>query len=245
MMFRNYVQSMLMGQPYQPMFDADKGGGAGSGEGGQEGSGGEGGEGSQGGEGGAAGEGSGGEGDKPTFDEKQQAEIDKIIARTIAKERSKADKAAKDAVAEAERKAKLTAEQKAEEDRKDRERLAAEKEQKANTRIVNLEIKDVARELGVSSKKLERFLKVVDREDLEVDEDGNVDRKKVESAVKAVLADMPEFKGVEQKQGPGGDFGGGGDGAKYSLAQIKSMSPEEMAKNYDEVMKSMKIHQKQ
>jgi hypothetical protein len=173
------------------------------------------------------------------FDEKQQAEIDKIINRTIKKERTRAEKEKQDAID----REKMTADQKAEADRIAREKAATEREQKANDRIVNLEIKDIARELGVAAKKLDRFMKVIDRDDLAVDEDGNVDRSKVLAAVKAVLADMPEFKGVAGP-GPGAEFNGGNPGGpKYTMAQIQAMTPKEIAADYDEVAKSMKIHQ--
>ena len=237
-MFKNYVSSILSNRPFNPLFNAD--GGSGGGEGGQGGTGG--GEGGQGGEGGS---GEGNNDDEIKFDDKQQAHIQKIIDATIAKERKKSEKAAADAVAEAERKAKLTAEEKAKEEREKKEKIAAERETKANTRIINLEIKDVARELGVTSQKLDRFLKVVDRDDLSVDDNGDVDRKAVEAAVKAVLVDMPEFKGSTSPKGPGAEFGGGGNNdAKYSLEQIKAMTPADISKDYDEVMKSMKIHNK-
>jgi hypothetical protein len=233
-MFKNYVSTIMGGRPFQPMFSPDGGGG-------------------------------GPQDPPPTdppadppndppadppedpvkFDDKQQAEIQKIINATIAKERKKAEKAAADAAAEAERKAKMTAEEKAEAERKEREEAAQKREAKANERIVNLEIKDVARELGVSSQKMDRFLKVVDRDDLKIDEDGNVERSAVEAAVKAVLADMPEFKGSTSSKGPGADFGGQQGGAKYTLAQIQGMSAKEIAADYDEVQKSMRIHQKQ
>jgi hypothetical protein len=254
-MFRHFANSMMMGRPFQPLFEADggQGGGAGSGSGdggtddkgqGGQSDGGDGGsgDGGNGDDGGKGDEGGSGQKDDPVkFDEKQQAEIQNIINRTIAKERAKAEAEKK----KAEERAKMSADEKAEAERKDREEKAQEKERKANERIINLEIKDVARELGVSSKKLDRFLKVVDREDIEVDEDGNVDRSKVEQAVKGLLADMPEFKGADGSKGPGGDFDkGGGVGAKYTMAQIQAMTPDEVAKNYDEVMKSMAIHQK-
>lgn len=231
-MFRNYVQSMVMGKPFQPMFEADGGqGGAGNGDGGQD---------DKGADGGGDGQKDDGGQDEPVkFDDRQQAELQKIIDRTIAKERKRAEKEKQDALD----REKLSAEQKAELDRQNAQKAAEEKERKANERIVNLEIKDVARELGVAAKKLDRFMKVIDRDDLAVDEDGNVDRSKVLAAVKAVLADMPEFKGTDSK-GPGADFGGGNPGgAKYSMAQIQTMSPKEIAADYDEVQKSLKIHQ--
>lgn len=247
-MFKLFANSMMNGRAFIPMMDADNGGGAGSGNGNGEGGQGTGdgqngtGEGEGNGEGGADGK-DGKDDDKEeklTFSEQQQAEIDKIIARTIAKERSKAESERQ----KAEERAKMSAEEKAEAERKEREQKAQEREQQANAKIIGLEIKDVARGAGVPAKKIERFMKLVDRDEIDIDDNGDVNRSDVEKAVKAVLADMPEFKGSEDPKGPGGDFNGGGAGVKYTKQQIESMTPQEIAKDYDNVMKSMAVHNK-
>lgn len=233
-MFRLYASSIMNGRGFNPMYNADSGsGGDGSGTGGDDDK----------GEDKGSGDGTGDDGDQDKdepikFDEKQQAEIDRIIKQRLAKEAKKQEKAVQDAI----EREKMTAEEKAEQDRIVAEKKAKDREAKANERVVNLEIKDIAREMGVPSKKLERFLKVVDREDIEVDDDGNVDRSQVETAVKALLADMPEFKGPDNQKGPGGDFNGTNNSAKFSKTQIQAMQPEEIAKNWDDVQASMKIH---
>lgn len=237
-MFRLYANSIMNGRGFNPMYNADSGsGGDGSGTGGDD---------DDKGEDKGTDDGTGDDGDQDKdepikFDEKQQAEIDRIIKQRLAKEAKKQEKAVQDAI----EREKMTAEEKAEQDRIVAEKKAKDREAKANERVVNLEIKDIAREFGVPSKKLDRFLKVVDREDIEVDDDGNVDRSQVESAVKALLADMPEFKGPESKKGPAGEYNGTNNSAKFSKAQIESMTPEEVSKNYEDVMKSMAIHNKQ
>lgn len=239
-MFMNYVKSMLEGREFMPLMNVDGGSGNDGGDGG------DGGDDDKGGQGQGDGDGGDGEGEKVTFTDEQQAFIDALIKKNTAKERAKAEADRKKAEKEAADRAQMTADQKAEADREAREKAAQAKEAKANERIVNLEIKDVARELGVSQKKIERFLKIVDRDELEVDENGDVDRAAVELAVKAVLADMPEFKGSDQQRGPDADFNkGGGVGAKFTRDQIANMSPQEVAANYDDVMKSMAIHNKQ
>jgi hypothetical protein len=242
---------MMNGRPFQPMLEADKGGQGGSGSGaGDQGQGdggqGDGGSGDGGGNGDQGqgqgdqgdGQGDGGEGDKKkvTFDDEQQSFINNLINKTIKEERTKAEAERK----KQEERAKMDAKEKAEAELKD----ANEKIKALNEKSLSVEIKDVARESGVSAKKLERFLKVVDRDGL-MDDDGNIDQAKVKKAVDAVLGDMPEFKGPEDKKGPGDFSGGGGGSVKYSLAQIQAMSTEEVAKDYDEVMKSMSFHNKQ
>lgn len=240
-MFNKFALSMIYGRAFQPMMDADGGAGAGSGAG-EAGTAGA-------GEGGAGEGGNGdddknkgggdGDDDKVTFDEKQQAHFDKVLAQKIAAERTKAEKAAAKAAAEAEARAKMTAEEKAEADRKDREKKVAEREAAANNRIINLELKSAASAAGVPMKKLERFLKVVNREEIEVDENGDVDQTKVSAAIKEVLDDMPEFKGSDQQQGPGGDFSGNGGGVKFTQAQIAAMTPEEVSKHWVEIHKGL------
>ena len=162
-----------------------------------------------------------------------------MINKTIKDERTKAEK---ERDKELERQ-KMDENQRREADLKD----AQAKLDQFKNRSLTYEIKDVAREMGVPANKLDRFLKLVDRDEVDVDDDGSVDRSKVSGIVKAVLGDFPEFKAGEGNgKGPGGDFDkGSGSGAKYSMAQIKDMSQNEIKDNWDDVQKSMAIHNKQ
>jgi hypothetical protein len=244
-MFTNYVRSMVMGQPFQPMFEAhDDGGGAGSGTGDQGGQGdqgggdggqGQSGSGDQGGSGGEGNQGGDKDKDKVEFSESQQTFINNLINKTIKDERTKAEQKRQQ---ELDRQ-KMDDKQKAEADLKD----AQDKIKAMNDRTLGFEIKDMARDLGVPAKKLDRFLKVVDRDGL-MDDDGNIDKSKVKQAVEGTLGDMPEFKGSDAHKGPGDFSGGGGETVKYSMAQINAMSPEEIKNNYDDVMKSVQFHNK-
>lgn len=242
-MFRNYVQSLYAHQPFQPMFEADQGGG-GSDPGADEtpddektnpeaddktGK--------NGGEGDPNDSGSDNKEKKVTFSDEQQALINQLIKDTIKKERTKA---------EAERDREL-ARQKMDEDERRKADLedAKKKVEQYQDRQITYEIKDVAREMGVAANRVDRFLKLVDREDIRMDDDGNVDRLAVQTVVKAVLGDFPEFKATSGGKGPGSDYDKGtGSGAKYSMAQIKDMSQAEIQKNWDDVRKSMDIHNK-
>lgn len=245
-MFMQFARSMEAGRAFQPMMDADgggSGGGEGAGEGDDKNKGGQGDD--QGGEGGSDGGEGGDDGgdDEVKFDEKQQAHIDKIIERRIAKERAKAQKEQEAAAAKAEERAKMTAEQKAEEDRKDREKKAEEREKKATDTIIGLSLERQALTAGVPEKKLARFLKIVDRDGIELDDNGEVDKAQTKAAIDAALSDMPEFKSSGVQQGPGDDQrGGSGNKAKFSKQEIEKMTADQVAKNYDDVIASMKIH---
>lgn len=230
-MFKRFVESMLGNRPFQPLFDADPGAGGGSGDpgagdppgGGDPGN-------NDPGEGG-----NGGQSGKVVFTPEQQQHINSLIGKTIKEERTKAEQKQK----EAEERAKKDALELAQSDLTE----AQKKIQAQNDRSLNYEIKDAARDAGVPANKLDRFLKVVDREGL-MDNEGTIDGDKVKQAIDATLGDMPEFKGTENPKGPG-EFNGGGQGVKYSMAQINAMTPQEVKANYDDVMTSLSFHNKQ
>lgn len=253
-MFRNYVNAMLSNQPYTPMFEADTGSGGGSDSGSNNGSGNESGSGDENGSGNENGSGDdkGADGgddqggnngkddnhdNKVTFSDDQQAFINNLINKTIKEERSRAEK---------EREKELNRQKMSEEEKREQDLKETQaKLDQFKSRSLTYEIKDVAREMGVPANKLERFLKLVDKEEINVDDEGNVERTAVSTAVKAVLGDFPEFKASNNQKGPGSDFDkGSNNGAKYSMAQIKDMSQEEIKNNWDDVQKSMSIHNK-
>lgn len=235
-MFNSFAKSMVFGRAFIPMMDEDSGGGAGGGTGGEGSNGQEKGTG-EGGEGGAG-------GDKVTFTEAQQAHIDQLIGQKVASERTKAEQKAAEAAETAAAKAKMTADELAEVERKEQSERAAAREAAANEKIISLEVKDAAREAGVPAKKLQRFLKLVDTKAITIDSEGNPSASEIKAAVSEILADMPEFKAADNQKGPGGDFNGGGTAPTYTEQQIKAMTPQEVAANYDEVMKSLAAHNK-
>lgn len=158
-----------------------------------------------GGEGGSGGAGEGGE--KPAkieFTPEQQAELDRIVADRLARERKKAEKFADyDDI-----KTKLTALEQAELDREkaklsDTERLEAEKaealkkaqeaeerstarETAANQRIINAEFRTLAREANVPADRLAAAVKLADLSVVTVDDEGNA--VGVKDAVEALVA---------------------------------------------------------
>lgn len=70
---------------------------------------------------------------------------------------------------------------------------AAERERKrADKAAIDLALRDAAAEEGIPGKKLKRVLKMVDRDEITVDEDGTVSG--VEDAVADLLDEFPEFR---------------------------------------------------
>ena len=68
-------------------------------------------------------------------------------------------------------------------------------------RVIDTNIQLTAAANGVKPEKMKHFLKLVDRTDLELKEDGTVDDEKIKAAVDNVLKDMPEFKGLPSAGG--------------------------------------------
>lgn len=68
-------------------------------------------------------------------------------------------------------------------------------------RVIDTNIQLTAAACGVKPEKMQYFLRLVDRTDLELKEDGTVEDEKIKAAVDNVLKDMPEFKGVPSAGG--------------------------------------------
>ncbi|WHY01867.1 scaffolding protein [Neobacillus sp. DY30] len=165
-----------------------------------------------------------------------QAEIDEMIQKRLKREKEKQ--------AELDAKLKRLEEfEKAEEERKtaamsETERLKAEKEEaakkaeeaaekakkaqeSANQRIMNTEIKSIARSLNANDPA--DVLALLDKANLEIDEEGNV--KGVEEAVRA----LKEAKPWMFKQAIGADASGGSNPAKNPSVNELSAKEKELA----------------
>lgn len=163
-----------------------------------------------------------------------QADIDKIIADRLEREKKKQAETA-------EKLKKLEEYEKAEEERRkaemsEAERLKADKEEaakkaeeaeekakqaqeKANQRIINTEIKSIARSLNAND--LNDVLALLDKSTLEVDEDGNV------SGVDLAVQALKEAKPWMFKQAIGADAAGGSNPAKNpSINEITAKEKE-------------------
>lgn len=212
-------------------FAGEGGQGGSGGEGGQ--GGGEGGQGGQGGTGGAGGEGGkgakGGEGTKVTFTAEQQAEVDRILGDRLNKAQSKWEKELEtklaDAKTEAEKLAKMNADQKAEYEKQKREEELAKREGD----ITRRELRATALE-QLAEKGLPKTLA-----DILVYTDADTTNKSLE-AVEKSFREAVEAGVNERLKGnpPGGTGGGkGGTGQAGELGKrlaTQSKTNEDLAK---------------
>lgn len=173
--------------------------------------------------------------EKPTEKTFTQEEMNEILAKRLKREKEKQ--------AELDEKLrKLEEYEKAEEERKkaamsEAERLKAEKEEaakraeeaseqakqaqeKANQRIINTEIKSIARALNANDPN--DVLALLDKSNVEIDDEGNV--KGIEDAVKA----LKEAKPWMFKQVIGADASGGSNPAKNPSANEVSALEKEL-----------------
>ncbi|MFJ5716539.1 phage scaffolding protein [Neobacillus sp. NPDC093127] len=177
-----------------------------------------------------------------------QEELDKIVADRLAREKKK--------FADYDEKAKKLEElEKAEADRKksqmdEAERLKLEKEEAdkkaldaeekvkkaqeaANQRILNTEIKSIARALNANDPT--DVLALLDKSSIEIDDEGDV--KGVEEAVKA----LKETKPWMFKAAIGADAGGGGNPAKHPNPNELTVKEKELADLKEQALKNPRL----
>jgi colicin import membrane protein len=156
------------------------------------------------------------EDEEPIFEgdlDKERAErLVRNERRRNAERVEKARAAAKKAKAETE-KAKARArelEQEQESEHETAKREAGEAKEEADRQRRNAErlavtiaLREAAADLEVPAKKVKRMLKLVDRDDLKADDDGEVDG--ATEAVEAVLEEFPEFKSSPAPEPGDGD----------------------------------------
>lgn len=140
-----------------------------------------------------------GDGDKFTQDQ-----LDKILDKRLKRERQKWQQE----LEEQKKKDQMTAEERAKAEKAEAETKAKQAQERANNKIREVEAKAQALELGVDPTKIKYLLKLADVNDIEVDDDGNADIEAIQKSLKAVLNDMPEFKGNTNARG-GQEFGEG------------------------------------
>lgn len=165
-----------------------------------------------------------------------QARIDAAVTARLAKERKKWDAEQRTAAerAKMDEADRLKAEQ-ADKDKASDERLSA-----VNGRLVRAEVKSVALAAGVSKEKLARFMKIVDLDGIDVDDDGDVDEDAADKAVKAALAEMPEFATATGATGSsGGEHNGRQGGKVWTRAEVDKLTAAEFEKHEAEIMAQM------
>lgn len=159
-----------------------------------------------------------------------QDELDRLIARRL--KRAEQEWAAK---VESERKqAEMTESEKLQAAARAAEERAAQAAQQANSRIIRAEMRVALAAAGVAAQKLDRAVRLVDLDSIDVLETGEPDAKAITAQVQALLQEWPELTGQTSKSG-GGEFGGGNAGEppiteelieKMDTATLKRRMPE-------------------
>lgn len=101
---------------------------------------------------------------------------------------------------------------------------AEEKATSAAAELKQLRIERVVESQAIKAgvKKPGLLLKLVDLDDVEIDEDGNVDEKAVAKAVKAVVKDVPELLGKSKPDLESEDGEDGGDQIKLDEEELRA-----------------------
>lgn len=152
-------------------------------------------------------------GSKVTFNDEQQAEVEKLIAKQVAKERQKAEQqrqqdrqdaeqAKEDAVKKAEQRAKMSAEERAEAERKDREQAIEQERQELARQKQEFKTKSMLLDKGITSDMLPLLMGANDDETSQrTDLLNKYVAKKVQEATEKLM---------RGKQTPTGGNGGSG-----------------------------------
>ena len=159
-----------------------------------------------------------------------QDELDRLIARRL--KRAEQEWAQK---VDAERKqAEMTESEKLQAAARAAEERAAQAAQQANSRIIRAEMRVALAAAGVAAQKLDRAVRLVDLDSIEVLETGEPDSRAITAQVQSLLQEWPELTGQTSKSG-GGEFGGGNAGEppiteelieKMDTATLKRRMPE-------------------
>jgi colicin import membrane protein len=146
-----------------------------------------------------------------------EGEVDKKKAERAVRNARAAEKVAKDRADAAEARAReLEQAQESEHETAKREateaKLEVEREREASKALkVTLALREAAAEADVPPRKVSRLLKMVDRDGIAFDAEGDVDAETADSAIADVLEEFPEFKAAatplseeEKEEKPGG-----------------------------------------
>jgi hypothetical protein len=142
-----------------------------------------------------------------------QADFDALIDKRIGQARKTWEK---DATDKADRE-KLDETERLKAEKADADKAAVEAVAKANAKLVVADAKVAAMAAGVPADRITAFVKLADLSDVEVDDEGAVDAKALDRAVKKTLADNEFLKASTsspRKGASGGDMNGNGGTSK-------------------------------
>lgn len=170
--------------------------------------------------------------EKPNGKTFAQEEVDKAISKRLAQERKKWDKEQ----AEAKAKADMSETERLKAEKAEAEKAAAESHSKAAQMLIAADAKVAAVEAGVKPGRVNKFLRLVDLSDIELNDKGEPDSQAIKAAIEAELADAPEFKGESSGGASGGDFGNDVGKKKWTQAEVDKLSPEEYEKHREAIL---------
>jgi hypothetical protein len=133
--------------------------------------------------------------------------------------------------------AQLTADEKKAAEVKEREEKAAARETAATERLTSAAIREAAAAAGVPAGSLALIPRLIDRADVEYDDDG--EPKNVAALVAKLLKDHPQFAATSGGGGGAGSADGGsrGGGKPLTIEEVRKMPAAEINRRWDEVQK--------
>lgn len=149
---------------------------------------------------------------EPTLTPEQQAIVDaqvtKQVGAAMAKKLEAERKKWESEASEKAKREKMDEAERLKAEKADAEKAANDAVARANQRLVLADAKVAAVTAGVKGDRVDKFLRLVDLDDITVDDDGTIDTKAIAKAVKATLDDLPEFKGTTNGRtgNSGGEF---------------------------------------
>jgi hypothetical protein len=149
-----------------------------------------------------------------------QAELDAMFQDRLDRQKRELHKEWTKAQEDAKRQADMTEAEKLAAKTTEAEAKAAEAEGRANQRVITAEAKVQAKDMGIKTDQIPYLLKLADLSTITIGDDGEPDAKALKQALQTVVAAFPAFK-PESGGAAGGDFSGGGPGAKTLAVQIQ------------------------
>jgi hypothetical protein len=182
----------------------------------------------------------GGDAGKVTFTAEQQAHIDALVVDRVERAKKTAKQQALDEAKQQRDREQMDELDRVKAEKADAEKVASAAQARLDGVIIDSEAKVAVLAAGVSADRLEKALRLLDLDGVEVVE-GKVDGAAVTKAVEKLKAEIPELFTVQAPARSGGDFSGGGQGKRsFTTAEVKAMSPAEYAEHREEIMAAMR-----
>lgn len=180
------------------------------------------------------------DGGKVSFTAEQQAQIDALIADRVKRAEKQARQTALDEAKQQREREQMDELERVKAEKADAEAKAVEASAAAQRALVAADAKVAAIAAGAAPEKVAHIMRLADLAGIEL-VDGAPDAAAVKAVIEKVKADVPELFGAAGTRQSGGDFRTGDAGKRvFTSAEIRAMSPDEYAKNRDEIMAAMR-----